>query len=84
MSNAPILLTPGPLTTSIRTRQAMLVDWGSWDRDFNQLTASVCEQLLAIIDGSASHHCVPCKAAAPSPWKRPSAPWCRVTARSWC
>ena len=59
MSNAPILLTPGPLTTSIRTRQAMLVDWGSWDRDFNQLTASVCEQLLAIIDGSASHHCVP-------------------------
>ena len=59
MSNAPILLTPGPLTTSARTRQAMLVDWGSWDRDFNQLTASVCEQLLAIIDGSASHHCVP-------------------------
>ncbi|EKT4484518.1 2-aminoethylphosphonate--pyruvate transaminase, partial [Pseudomonas putida] len=59
MSNAPILLTPGPLTTSIRTRQAMLVDWGSWDRDFNQLTASVCEQLLAIIDGTASHHCVP-------------------------
>jgi 2-aminoethylphosphonate-pyruvate transaminase len=32
MSNAPILLTPGPLTTSARTRQAMLVDWGSWDR----------------------------------------------------
>lgn len=59
MSNAPILLTPGPLTTSARTRQAMLVDWGSWDRDFNQLTASVCEQLLAIIDGAASHHCVP-------------------------
>ncbi|MDH0647674.1 2-aminoethylphosphonate--pyruvate transaminase [Pseudomonas sp. GD03858] len=59
MSNAPILLTPGPLTTSIRTRQAMLVDWGSWDRDFNQLTASVCEQLLAIIDGGTSHHCVP-------------------------
>ena len=59
MSNAPILLTPGPLTTSIRTRQAMLVDWGSWDRDFNQLTASLCEQLLAIINGSDSHYCVP-------------------------
>lgn len=55
----PILLTPGPLTTSNRTRQAMLVDWGSWDDRFNQLTASVCEQLLAIIDGVASHHCVP-------------------------
>ncbi|MNO26318.1 2-aminoethylphosphonate--pyruvate transaminase [compost metagenome] len=56
---APILLTPGPLTTSLRTRQAMLMDWGSWDNTFNQLTASVCEQLLAIINGAASHHCVP-------------------------
>lgn len=59
MTNAPILLTPGPLTTSARTRQAMLLDWGSWDRDFNQLTASLCEQLLAIVNGSATHHCVP-------------------------
>ncbi|MGO4802562.1 2-aminoethylphosphonate--pyruvate transaminase [Pseudomonas sp. W22_MBD1_FP4] len=56
---APILLTPGPLTTSNRTRQAMMVDWGSWDDRFNQLTASVCEQLLAILNGADSHHCVP-------------------------
>ena len=56
---APILLTPGPLTTSARTRQAMMVDWGSWDDRFNQLTANLCEQLLAIINGGASHHCVP-------------------------
>ena len=49
---APILLTPGPLTTSARTRKAMMVDWGSWDERFNQLTASVCEQLLAIINGA--------------------------------
>ncbi len=55
----PILLTPGPLTTSARTRQAMLVDWGSWDDRFNQLTASLCRQLLAIVNGSDSHHCVP-------------------------
>ena len=60
MSTAePILLTPGPLTTSTRTRQAMMVDWGSWDDRFNQLTASLCEQLLTIINGAASHHCVP-------------------------
>lgn len=26
---------------------------------FNQLTASVCEQLLAIINGADTHHCVP-------------------------
>lgn len=59
MSSAPLLLTPGPLTTSARTRQAMLTDWGSWDRDFNQLTASLCEQLLAIVNGHGSHECVP-------------------------
>lgn len=58
-SAAPILLTPGPLTTSARTRQAMQVDWGSWDERFNQLTASVCSQLLAILNGAATHHCVP-------------------------
>lgn len=55
----PILLTPGPLTTSARTRQAMMVDWGSWDDRFNQLTASLCEQLLAILNGAATHECVP-------------------------
>ena len=56
---APILLTPGPLTTSARTRQAMMVDWGSWDDRFNQLTASTCAQLLAILNGAESHHCIP-------------------------
>ena len=56
---APILLTPGPLTTSTRTRQAMMVDWGSWDDRFNQLTASACAQLLAILNAADSHHCVP-------------------------
>ncbi|KAF2411244.1 2-aminoethylphosphonate--pyruvate transaminase [Pseudomonas antarctica] len=58
-ATAPILLTPGPLTTSAGTRQAMMVDWGSWDERFNQLTASVCEQLLAILNASDSHDCVP-------------------------
>ena len=56
---APILLTPGPLTTSARTRQAMLMDWGSWDQAFNEMTASVRQQLLAIVHGQATHHCVP-------------------------
>jgi 2-aminoethylphosphonate-pyruvate transaminase len=55
----PILLTPGPLTTSERTRAAMLTDWGSWDGSFNELTASVCQKLLAIVNGAGSHACVP-------------------------
>jgi 2-aminoethylphosphonate-pyruvate transaminase len=55
----PILLTPGPLTTSERTRSAMLADFGSWDGAFNALTASVCRDLVAIVDGQADHVCVP-------------------------
>jgi 2-aminoethylphosphonate-pyruvate transaminase len=55
----PILLTPGPLTTSPGTRSAMLSDWGSWDGAFNELTASVCRDLLAIVDAQADHVCVP-------------------------
>jgi 2-aminoethylphosphonate-pyruvate transaminase len=56
---APILLTPGPLTTSDATRQAMLADWGSWDGAFNELTASVCRDLTAIVDAQSEHVCVP-------------------------
>ena len=55
----PILLTPGPLTTSLATKTAMLTDWGSWDSRFNALTASVCQDLLAIAGGERSHVCVP-------------------------
>lgn len=55
----PILLTPGPLTTTRQTKEAMLVDWGSWDGAFNALTASVCRDLERIANAGASHVCVP-------------------------
>ncbi len=55
----PILLTPGPLTTSAQTKAAMLSDWGSWDSAFNELTASVCRDLVAVLDAQATHVCVP-------------------------
>lgn len=55
----PVLLTPGPLTTSADTKAAMLSDWGSWDGAFNTMTASVCKDLVAIVDGQDSHVCVP-------------------------
>lgn len=57
--NDAILLTPGPLTTSQQTKTAMLKDWGSWDRDFNQLTASVCTDLTALAGGQETHVCIP-------------------------
>ena len=55
----PILLTPGPLTTSAQTKSAMLADWGSWDGSFNELTASVCGDLVSIVNAQPEHVCVP-------------------------
>jgi 2-aminoethylphosphonate-pyruvate transaminase len=55
----PILLTPGPLTTSAATKSAMLSDFGSWDGAFNALTASVSRDLVAIVDAQSDHVCVP-------------------------
>src|SRR5436305_14749242 len=59
MSTEPYVLTPGPLTASLRTRRSMLRDWGSWDVDFNSITGRVRERLLEIVHGSGTHECVP-------------------------
>ena len=58
-SRDPILLTPGPLTTSLATKTAMLRDWGSWDAGFNAVTAEVRAQLLDIVHGAGTHVVVP-------------------------
>jgi len=59
MNKDPLLLTPGPLTTSMRTKQSMLRDWGSWDVDFNSITGRIRERLLEIAHGRGTHECVP-------------------------
>lgn len=59
VGNDPILLTPGPLTTSLATKQAMLRDWGSWDAAFNRITGSICRDLVDIVDGGEQVVCVP-------------------------
>jgi 2-aminoethylphosphonate-pyruvate transaminase len=59
MDRDKILLTPGPLTTTLRTKLAMLRDWGSWDADFNAVTARVRQSLLKIIHGEETHVVVP-------------------------
>ena len=57
--NDPILLTPGPLTTSLETKQAMLRDWGSWDASFNAITTSMCKDLVDVVNGAeAFFQCV--------------------------
>ncbi|HTT13757.1 MAG TPA: 2-aminoethylphosphonate--pyruvate transaminase [Burkholderiaceae bacterium] len=61
LGNDPVLLTPGPLTTSLATKQAMLRDWGSWDAAFNQITASICRDVVRVVDrlDSGAYACVP-------------------------
>ncbi len=59
MDKDRILLTPGPLTTTLRTKLAMLRDWGSWDAEFNAVTASIRKSLLNVIHGADSHVVVP-------------------------
>jgi 2-aminoethylphosphonate-pyruvate transaminase len=53
------LLTPGPLTTAASVKQAMLVDWGSWDDDFKALTASLRRYLVELAGGGEAYDCVP-------------------------
>jgi 2-aminoethylphosphonate-pyruvate transaminase len=42
------LFTPGPLTTSLSVKQAMLRDAGSWHFEFNAIVAGIREQLLSL------------------------------------
>ncbi len=58
-SGDPLLLTPGPLTTSLSVKQAMLHDYGSRDADFIELNARVLKRLVEIVNGRGTHVCVP-------------------------
>jgi len=55
----PWLLTPGPLTTSLTVKQAMLHDWGSRDKKFIEINRRVREKLVGMAGGEGSHVCVP-------------------------
>src|SRR3546814_2957809 len=58
-SRDPWLLTPGPLTTSMSVKQAMLHDWGSRDAAFIAINREVREGLLDLAGGAGTHVCVP-------------------------
>ena len=58
-SREPFLLTPGPLTTTRATKEAMLRDWGSRDVEFIAMNARVRARLLELVHGEGSHVCVP-------------------------
>jgi 2-aminoethylphosphonate-pyruvate transaminase len=55
----PVLLTPGPLTTSTATKLAMVRDWGSRDAGFIEINRRVRQMLLQVVDIEKTHVCVP-------------------------
>ena len=46
----PLLLTPGPLTTSKRVKEVMVHDWGSRDAAFLRINKEVLDRLPDIIN----------------------------------
>ncbi len=54
----PLLLTPGPITTSRTTKEAMLRDWGSRDAAFIAMNARVRGRLVELAGGKGTHEAV--------------------------
>ena len=59
MDTDPLLLTPGPLTTSAGVKRAMLHDYGSRDDVFVDLSRRVCQRLLHLCEAQHTHVCIP-------------------------
>jgi 2-aminoethylphosphonate-pyruvate transaminase len=55
----PLLLTPGPLTTSKRVKEVMVHDWGSRDATFVRINGEVLARLRDIINGGDNFVTVP-------------------------
>ncbi len=55
----PLLLTPGPLTTSASVKRAMVHDWGSRDAGFLRVNRMVLDKIVELAGGQGSHVTVP-------------------------
>src|SRR5262245_16885791 len=55
----PLLLTPGPLTTSRSVKTATLHDWGSRDATFIRLNREMRDAITRVAGGMGSHTTVP-------------------------
>ncbi len=52
VETAPLLLTPGPLTTSRTVKEQMLVDHGTWDDEYKEDTQQVRAALVKLANAS--------------------------------
>ncbi len=57
--NPYLLLTPGPLSTSLAVRRAMLRDWCTWDEDYNLgVVTPIREALVRLVSAEEGYTCV--------------------------
>ena len=66
----PFLLTPGPLTTTRATKEAMLRDWGSRDGEFIAMNARVRRACSSWSRATAATCACRSRAAGRSSWRR--------------
>ena len=59
MPKDPWLLTPGPLTTSLSVKEAMLRDLGSRDDEFIAINRRMRQKLVQLARAEDTHVCVP-------------------------
>ena len=57
-ANPYILLTPGPLSTTLTVKQSMLRDWCTWDDDYKQLIQDIRRKLVDLATFSVGYTCV--------------------------
>jgi 2-aminoethylphosphonate-pyruvate transaminase len=55
----PLLLTPGPLTTSKSVKEVMVHDWGSRDAAFLKINDTVLTRLVELVNGGTDYVTVP-------------------------
>ncbi len=55
----PWLLTPGPLTTTLSVKEAMLHDYGSRDKDFIRINREILNRLVELVNARETHVAIP-------------------------
>jgi 2-aminoethylphosphonate-pyruvate transaminase len=54
--NHYLLLTPGPLTTSLSVKEVMLKDWCTWDNEYNSIVQEIRSHLLSLAAKNTSEY----------------------------
>jgi 2-aminoethylphosphonate-pyruvate transaminase len=57
-SNPYILLTPGPLSTTLTVKQTMLRDWCTWDEDYKKIIQDIRCKLVHLATRKGDYTCV--------------------------